>query len=668
MRKDWIPKRSDIGRYLRYLTIAPESSPIRPPDFGQVHPVYVLRFICIIAIITLIPFGILALAENNIALGIPDLSLAFLLIGNYLHARRYRRYTFNINLGVSSVAMLFVYMFVTGETNGGGFVWYYTFPVVACFLLGSKKGATATALISLPMVALFLMRTPPSIFSNYSLDFKLRFISSFSLVFAFSYLFEYSREKNREELQRTHDDLEKRFDERASALQALQGAVQSLQKEINERRRVQKALRESEEGARRLAQENAIFAEIGRIISSTLNIDEVYDRFAAAVRRLIHFDRISICTIDSEQQTVTVSWALGPVRLGRMPGDVFPLCQSDHREFLQTRSSVFIQTENRHEIEERFPFLLPSFEYGFRSFISVVLIVKDQVIGTLNLRSFKANAYMESDLKIVENIGFQISGAITNALLFSGRKRAEEALKVKTQELARSNKDLEQFAYVASHDLQEPLRMVTSYVQLLAKRYKGKLDSDADDFIHFAEDGAVRMWKLINDLLTYSRVGTHGKELEPADCETALHQTLDNLKLAVEENEALVTHDALPTLMADNLQLIQLFQNLIGNAIKFRGDEPPRVHVAASRNGNGWIFSVRDNGIGIAPEYAKRIFIIFQRLHSREKYAGTGIGLSICQKIVERHGGHIWVESELGKGATFYFTLPASNAEQGIDD
>jgi signal transduction histidine kinase len=246
------------------------------------------------------------------------------------------------------------------------------------------------------------------------------------------------------------------------------------------------------------------------------------------------------------------------------------------------------------------------------------------------------------------------------------RKQAEEALREKTEELARSNRDLEQFAYVASHDLQEPLRMVTSYVQLLAKRYKGKLDSDADEFIGFAEDGAIRMWKLIHDLLTYSRVGTWGKELEPIDCEKVLDQSLDNLKMAIEENGAIVTHDPLPTVMADSPQWVQLFQNLIGNAIKFRGNEPPRVHVSASRNGNGWTFSVCDNGIGIAPEYAKRIFVIFQRLHSREKYPGTGVGLAICQKIVERHGGRIWVESEVGKGATFYFTLPASKTEQAF--
>jgi light-regulated signal transduction histidine kinase (bacteriophytochrome) len=296
--------------------------------------------------------------------------------------------------------------------------------------------------------------------------------------------------------------------------------------------------------------------------------------------------------------------------------------------------------------------------------MSVPLISKDQVIGVLSLRSVKVNAYMERDLKIMESIGIQIAGAIANAQLFSERKRAEEALREKTEELARSNRDLEQFAYVASHDLQEPLRMVTSYVQLLAKRYRGKLDSDANEFVSFAVDGALRMWKLINDLLTYSRVGARGKELEPNDCETVLDQSLNNLKVAIEENGAVVTHDPLPTVMADNPQLVQLFQNLIGNAIKFRGNELPRVHVSASRNGSAWIFSVCDNGIGIAPEYAKRIFIIFQRLHSREKYPGTGIGLSICQKIVERHGGRIWVESEVGKGAAFYFTLPASKGEQ----
>jgi light-regulated signal transduction histidine kinase (bacteriophytochrome) len=237
-------------------------------------------------------------------------------------------------------------------------------------------------------------------------------------------------------------------------------------------------------------------------------------------------------------------------------------------------------------------------------------------------------------------------------------------LKEKTEELARSNRELEQFAYVASHDLQEPLRMVTNFVQLLAKRYQGKLDSNADDFINFAVDGAMRMWKLINDLLAYSRAGTRSHTLEPINCETILQEALDNLKVTMEESGAVVTHDSLPTVMADSLQLGQLFQNLIGNAIKFRGDERPRIHISASRNGSGWTFSVRDNGIGIAPEFTERIFIIFQRLHGPQQYPGTGIGLAVCKKIVERHGGRIWVESEPEKGATFYFTLPQEGVQQ----
>jgi len=433
------------------------------------------------------------------------------------------------------------------------------------------------------------------------------------------------------------------------------GAIASVQL-FNERTR-------AEEAAKRLSQENAIMAEIGRIISSTLEIDEVYDRFAGAVRHLIDFDRIAICTIDAEHQTGTVAYEMGKEIPGRRLGEVFPLSQSVYEHILKTRSGVLVQTKGASEMEKRYPFLLASLRTGFRSMISVPLISKDRVIGGLNLRSFKPNAYTERDLKIAEDIGIQIAGAIANTLLFAERKRMEKALRKKTEELARSNEDLEQFAYVASHDLQEPLRMVTSYVQLLSKRYKAKLDADANEFIDFAVDGAVRMRKLINDLLTYSRVGTQGKELSPTDSEAVLAQSVNDLKVTIEENGALVTHDPLPTVMADSPQLEQLFQNLIGNAIKFRGNEPPHVHISASRNGKGWIFSIRDNGIGFAPEYSERVFVIFQRLHSRQEYAGTGIGLAICKKIVERHGGHIWVESDVGKGAIFRFTIPAVGTE-----
>jgi len=238
------------------------------------------------------------------------------------------------------------------------------------------------------------------------------------------------------------------------------------------------------------------------------------------------------------------------------------------------------------------------------------------------------------------------------------RKRAEEALQQRTEELEHSNWELEQFAYVASHDLQEPLRMVASYVQLLQRRYKDKLDADAEEFIGYAVDGASRMQRMINDLLAYSRVGTRGKDFAPTDCEAVLSQTLTNLEVAIGESDAVVTHDSLPSIMADDMQLGQLFQNLIGNAIKFRDDEPPRVHVSAEQKGNEWVFSIRDNGIGIAPEFTDRIFDIFQRLHSKNEYPGTGIGLAICRRIVERHGGQIWVESQPKKGSSFYFTIP----------
>jgi signal transduction histidine kinase len=242
------------------------------------------------------------------------------------------------------------------------------------------------------------------------------------------------------------------------------------------------------------------------------------------------------------------------------------------------------------------------------------------------------------------------------------RRRAEAQLQQTVAELARSNADLEQFAYVASHDLQEPLRMVSSYTQLLARRYQGRLDAEANEFIGFAVDGAGRMQRLIDELLAYSRVSTRGRELVPCSTEAVLQAALANLRASIEESDAEVTHGALPAVQGDEAQLVQLFQNLIGNAVKFRGAEAPRIHVSAERDGDGWRFAVRDNGIGIDPEYADRIFVLFQRLHQRERYEGTGIGLAICKKIVERHGGRIWVESRDGAGATFFFTLRAASA------
>jgi PAS domain S-box-containing protein len=284
-----------------------------------------------------------------------------------------------------------------------------------------------------------------------------------------------------------------------------------------------------------------------------------------------------------------------------------------------------------------------------------------------------------------------IGSVLSVARDISERRQAEEQLREALAELRRSNADLEQFAYVSSHDLQEPLRMVTSFVQLLSERYQGQLDADADEFIGYAADGAKRMQQLIQDLLEYSRVGTRGQPAQPTDANAVLGNALWNLGLAIEDAGATVTHDPLPTVRADPVQLSQLFQNLIGNAIKFRGAAPPVVHVSARRMDDErstmddvkladavtgspiphrtssivhplsyWEFAVRDNGIGIEPQYFEKIFVIFQRLHSRAMYPGTGIGLAVCKKIVERHGGRIWVESAPGQGSTFFFTLPAA--------
>jgi PAS domain S-box-containing protein len=244
------------------------------------------------------------------------------------------------------------------------------------------------------------------------------------------------------------------------------------------------------------------------------------------------------------------------------------------------------------------------------------------------------------------------------------RKVAEAHLLYKVEELNRSNEELGQFAYIASHDLQEPLRMVASYTQLLARRYKGRLDSDADEFITFAVDGANRMQRLIQDLLAYSRVGTKGKDLLVTSSEEALQRAILNLRGAIADSGAIVTHDPLPAVMADETQLVQLFQNLIGNAIKYQNPGVPRIHISAIKNGGGkWTFSVRDNGLGIDPQYFERIFVMFQRLHKREEFAGTGIGLAICKKIVERHGGEISVQSQPGKGSTFSFALAGSGVK-----
>jgi light-regulated signal transduction histidine kinase (bacteriophytochrome) len=256
--------------------------------------------------------------------------------------------------------------------------------------------------------------------------------------------------------------------------------------------------------------------------------------------------------------------------------------------------------------------------------------------------------------------------AVANSQLQSEieqRIESERQLAVRTQELERSNEELERFAYVASHDLQEPLRAVASHVQILAEDYKGRLDADADESIRHAIEGAKHMRLLIDDLLAYSRINRRRDPLERTSSAEAFGKALGNLEVSVRESSAEVTSGALPEVEADPTQLVQLFQNLVGNALKFHGPSPPRVHASAERTGEGWLFSVRDNGIGIDPHHHDRIFAPFERLHGRHEYPGTGIGLAICKKIVERHAGRIWVESKPGEGSTFRFTMPALEPE-----
>jgi PAS domain S-box-containing protein len=311
---------------------------------------------------------------------------------------------------------------------------------------------------------------------------------------------------------------------------------------------------------------------------------------------------------------------------------------------------------------------LELFPGTIRALAGVPLRSENRVTGVLALSYADPDRrFGEQEMEVLIRFADLASVALDNAWLhdsarreIAARERTERELAALVEELRRSNAELEQFAYVASHDLQEPLRMVSSYTQLLARRYQGRLDEDADEFIGFAVDGANRMQTLINDLLQYSRVGTRGKALTLTHTNQVIDAARANLRVVLEETGAKVTSDELPSVMGDPVQLSQLFQNLIGNAVKFRKEgEPPRIHIGAERRDGEWLFSVADDGIGIEPEYLERIFVIFQRLHARTEYSGTGIGLAVCKKIVERHGGRLWAESTPGEGSTFYFTLRA---------
>ena len=401
-----------------------------------------------------------------------------------------------------------------------------------------------------------------------------------------------------------------------------------------------------------------LLAEIGRIITSAADIDEVYDRFAEAVTSVIAADRLSVVVVDTDAWQHKARYYAGmDVPLARL--DVWrPLDGQVIESVVRSKQPQIVDERNVAAIVAQSPRLQDGIAAGLRTWMDVPVILEQTVVAVMRFMSRTPNAYDPHSESLAVLIAAQIAGAVANA-------QSIESLMATQAELARSNAELEQFAYVASHDLQEPLRMVASYVGLLERRYRGRLDSDADDFIEFAVDGARRMQALLNGLLDLSRVGTRGREPEPTESEAVLRDALINLEQAIGQAGAEVSHDPLPTVLGDRVQLTQLFQNLISNAVKFNASRRPRVVVTARRAGSMWEFGVADNGIGIDPAHFERIFQVFQRLHTRETYVGTGIGLAVCRKIVERHGGTIRIESAKGQGATFCFTLQAAEGGAG---
>jgi light-regulated signal transduction histidine kinase (bacteriophytochrome) len=314
-------------------------------------------------------------------------------------------------------------------------------------------------------------------------------------------------------------------------------------------------------------------------------------------------------------------------------------------------SEVFINGKSM--FMDRYDKLRPEYsKWHLKSGASVPLYSKNEIIGAFNLGNMKTHNFTKGEKKLIKAIGREIGNTIARLI-------TEEEMKSLIKELKHSNEELEQFAYITSHDLQEPLRTIASFTQLLEMRYKGQLDSDADEFMGYMVDASIRMKKMIQGLLNYSRIGKEGMDLKQINLEHILDEALSNLKLVIEENNVVITHDKLPSVIGDPKLLVQLLQNLITNAIKFKGEKSPEIHISATKSEkeDKYIISVEDNGIGIDPQYADRIFKVFKRLHTLDEYKGAGIGLSIAKRIVENHGGRIWVESELNKGSKFYFTL-----------
>ncbi|PSR19072.1 histidine kinase [filamentous cyanobacterium CCP3] len=428
--------------------------------------------------------------------------------------------------------------------------------------------------------------------------------------------------------------------------QQLQAQNARLEHEVQERTQAEAALRQQN-------QRSQLLAGVSLKIRQSLQISDILQTAVVEVKAILQADRVLVYRLWPDGTGSSVAEAVEPdwpqVMGITFPEEIFP--DEIRWEYLQGR----VRTLSDVKLDPNVAPCLVDFlrQFWVQAKLVVPIIAQDDLWGLLIAHQCSTpRQWTTFETELLQQLANQMAIALTQAQLLE-----QEVLQ--RQELARSNDELQKFAYVASHDLQEPLRMVTSYLQLLERRYKGQLDADADDFIQFAVDGALRMRTLINDLLTYSRVGTQGRAFEPTSSTQAVERAIANLKVAIDESGATITYRGLPQVQADPTQLTQLFQNLIGNGIKFRSEASPHVDIEASQKEDVWLFSVQDNGIGIDPQYADQIFVIFQRLNNRITYPGTGIGLAICKKIVERHGGKIWVQSKPNQGSTFYFTIPA---------
>ena len=422
-----------------------------------------------------------------------------------------------------------------------------------------------------------------------------------------------------------------------------QPATLTVQRDITARKR-------AEQDLLRRSQEMATLFSVANILAQTEHFEEKVAHVLETLAQISQADSVSLRVPDENEQGLKAVAAAGPAAQDS-PTGVLSYTDSVSGTAFLGEEPVIVNDYSSHPLASPL-----GIDRGVKSLAALPVKNAGQTIALVIIYSRVPDFFTEDRVQFLTTVVGGLGTLLENA-------RLHEALEYRAEELARSNAELEQFAYVASHDLQEPLRMVSSYVQILAEDYKGQLDESADRFIGYAVDGANRMKGLIDGLLAFSRVGTQGEPFEPTDCNLVLEQVIYDLEESIEDSGAAVSQDRLPTVNADRIQLSQVFQNLISNALKFSGEVAPSVHISAKQAPDEWVLSVQDNGIGIAKRHYERIFKMFQRLHHRSEYEGSGIGLALCHKIVQRHGGRIWVESEVGEGATFYFSIPMTVME-----